>query len=116
MQYGVVITYKTSARHCNRHRDSHSAGIEHIPPVGFRKARNVADELAQRVIANELRFQADDHGHWIYRRLKKEESGRNQVQEILETKDGLSVDFSPLTAVLLMPNSSRRRISACRGS
>lgn len=60
------------------------------------------NELAQRVIANELRFQADDHGHWMYR-LKKEESGRNQVQEILETKDGslsglLSIDGRPLNA------------------
>jgi hypothetical protein len=60
------------------------------------------NELARRVIGNELKFQADDHGHWMYR-LKKEESGRNQVQEILETKDGslsrlLSIDGRPLNA------------------
>jgi hypothetical protein len=60
------------------------------------------NELARRVIANELRFQADDDGHWMYR-LEKEESGRNQIQEILETKNGslsrlLSVGGRPLNA------------------
>jgi hypothetical protein len=61
-----------------------------------------ANELARKTIANELKFQADDHGHWMYR-LEKEESGRNQVQEILETKDGsisrlLSIDGRALNA------------------
>ncbi|HUD67756.1 MAG TPA: hypothetical protein VMQ17_24450 [Candidatus Sulfotelmatobacter sp.] len=60
------------------------------------------NELARRVIANELKFQADDQGHWMYR-LEKEESGRNQVQEILKTKDGslsrlLSIDGRALSA------------------
>ena len=61
-----------------------------------------ANELARKIIANELKFQADDHAHWMYR-LEKEESGRNQVQEILETKDGsisrlLSIDGRALNA------------------
>ena len=46
-----------------------------------------ANELARRVITNELKFQYDDHGHWMYR-LEKEESGRKQVQEIVETNTG----------------------------
>jgi hypothetical protein len=61
-----------------------------------------ANELARRVITNELKFQYDDHGHWMYR-LEKEESGRKQVQEIVETNNGslsrsLSIDGHPLDA------------------
>jgi hypothetical protein len=61
-----------------------------------------ANELVRRVVANELKSQADDHGHWMYR-LVKEESGRKQVQEILETNNGsftrlLSIDGRPLDA------------------
>jgi hypothetical protein len=61
-----------------------------------------ADELARKVITNELKFQYDDHGHWMYR-LEKEEFGRKQVQEIVETKNGslsrsLSIDGHPLDA------------------
>ncbi len=46
-----------------------------------------ANELARRMVSNELKFQAEDHGHWKYRQ-EKEESGKKQVKEILETKDG----------------------------
>lgn len=60
------------------------------------------NELARRIIANELKFQADDHSHWIYR-LEKEESKKKQIQEICETKDGslsrlLSIDGRALSA------------------
>lgn len=59
-----------------------------------------ATELARRVVTNELKFQGEDHGYWKYR-LEKEESGRKQVQEILETSSGslsrlLSIDGRPL--------------------
>jgi hypothetical protein len=52
------------------------------------------------VVTNELKFQAEDHGHWMYR-LEKEESGKKQVLQILETNNGslsrlLSVDGRPL--------------------
>jgi hypothetical protein len=55
-----------------------------------------ANELARRVVTNELKFQAEEHGHWMYR-LQKEESGRKQVLQILETNNGslsrlLSID------------------------
>lgn len=61
-----------------------------------------ANELARRVITNELKFQYDEHGHWMYR-LEKAESGRKQVQEIVETNNGslsrsLSIDGHPLDA------------------
>jgi len=74
-----------------------------------------ANELARKVVAHELKFQNENHDHWMYR-LEKEESGRKRVQEILETKDGSLSGSSPLIAVHLTPNSSRKRTSACRGS
>ncbi len=46
-----------------------------------------ANELVRNVVANELRSQDADRDHWMYR-LEKEESGRKQTQEILETNDG----------------------------
>jgi hypothetical protein len=61
-----------------------------------------ANELARRVVTNELKFQAADHGHWMYR-LQKEESGKKQVLQILETNSGslsrlISVGGHPLDA------------------
>ena len=61
-----------------------------------------AVDLARKVVANELKFQSEDQGHWMYR-LEKEEAGRKQVSEILETNDGslsrlLSIDARPLDA------------------
>jgi hypothetical protein len=60
-----------------------------------------ASDLARRVITNELRFQ-DDHTNWMYR-LEKEQYGKKQVEEIIETKEGslsrlLSINDRPLTA------------------
>jgi hypothetical protein len=60
-----------------------------------------ANDLARRVITNELKFQ-DDHSNWMYR-LEKEEYGKKQVQEVIETKEGslgrlLSANDRPLTA------------------
>src|SRR3984957_11689334 len=60
-----------------------------------------ANDVARRVITNELRFQ-DDHTNWMYR-LEKEQYGKKQVEEIIETKEGslsrlLSIDDRPLTA------------------
>jgi hypothetical protein len=59
-------------------------------------------ELARKAVTNELKIQDEDHGHWMYR-LEKEESGRKQVQEIVETNKGslsrlLSMDGRPLDA------------------
>jgi hypothetical protein len=61
-----------------------------------------ANELIRKVVTNEFKSQNEDHDHWMYR-LEKEESGRKQAQEILETDDGslsrlLSVGGHPLDA------------------
>jgi hypothetical protein len=45
-----------------------------------------ANDLARRVITNELRFQ-NDHTNWMYR-LEKEQYGKKQVEEIIETREG----------------------------
>jgi hypothetical protein len=60
-----------------------------------------ANDLARRVINNELKFQ-DDHTNWMYR-LEKEQYGKKQVEEIVETKEGslsrlLSINDHSLTA------------------
>jgi hypothetical protein len=60
-----------------------------------------ANELARRVVVNELKFQDEDHAQWMYRQ-EKEESGKKQVVRIVETKDGslsrlLAINGHPLT-------------------
>ena len=45
-----------------------------------------ANDLARRVVTNELNFQ-DDRTNWMYR-LEKEQYGKKQVEEIVETKEG----------------------------
>src|SRR6266849_5449222 len=60
-----------------------------------------ANDLARRVITNELKFQ-DDHSNWMYQ-LEKEQYGKKQVEEIIETREGslsrlLSTNDRPLTA------------------
>ena len=60
-----------------------------------------ANDLARRVITNELTFQ-DDHTNWMYR-LEKEQPGKKRVEEIIETKEGslrrlLSIDNRALSA------------------
>jgi len=59
-----------------------------------------AHDLARKIITNELKFQDEDHCHWMYR-LEKEVSGRKEVEEILETSNGslsrlLAIDGRPL--------------------
>jgi hypothetical protein len=70
-----------------------------------------ANELARKVVTNELKFQNEDLGHWMYR-LEKEESGRKQVQIVVETKDGslsrlLSIDGRPLNAKQQLKENQR---------
>ena len=69
-----------------------------------------ANDLARRVITNELKFQ-DDHTNWMYR-LEKEEYGKKQVEEIIETKEGslsrlLSINDRPLTATQQLEEDQR---------
>jgi hypothetical protein len=71
-----------------------------------------ANDLVRRVVTNELTFQ-DDHTNWMYR-LEKEQYGKKQVAEIVETKEGslsrlLSLNDLPLTAKQQMEEDQRVR-------
>ena len=79
-----------------------------------------ANDLARRVITNELKFQ-DDHTNWMYR-LEKEQYGKKQVEEIVETKEGslsrlLSINERPLTAKQQEEEDQRvRELMTSRGA
>jgi hypothetical protein len=79
-----------------------------------------ANDLARRVIANELEFQ-DDHTNWMYR-LEKEQDGKKQVEEIVETKEGslsrlLSINDRPLTTKQQEEEDQRvQRLMTSRGA
>jgi hypothetical protein len=62
-------------------------GSSALPQSDSERLGMSANDLVRRVVTNELKFQAEDHGHWMYR-LEKEESGRKQILQILETKNG----------------------------
>ena len=77
-------------------------GSSAIPQSDSKRLGMSANELIRKVITNELKFQDDAHGRWMYR-LDKEESGKKLVQEIVETRNGslsrfLSIDGHPLDA------------------
>ncbi len=77
-------------------------GSNALPQSDSERLGMSANELARKVVANELKVQDEDHCHWMYR-LEKEEFGKKQVQEILETNNGslsrlLSLDGHPLDA------------------
>ena len=70
-----------------------------------------AVDLARKVVSNELKVQNDEQSYWMYR-LEKVESGRRQIQKILETKNGslsqlLSIDGHPLNAKQLLQENQR---------
>ena len=71
-----------------------------------------ANDLARRVVTNELNFQ-DDRTNWMYR-LEKEQYGKKQVEEIVETKEGslsrlISINDQPLTVTQQMEEDQRLR-------
>jgi hypothetical protein len=74
-----------------------------------------ANELARKVVTNELTSQDDHHGHWMYR-LEKEESGRKQVQEIVETKDGSLNRLLSIDGRVLDAKQQQKENSVFRGS
>ena len=68
-------------------------------PQSTSNRQESANELARRVITNELNFQGD-HTNWMYQ-LEREQSENKQVEEIVETKEGslrrlLSINDRPL--------------------
>jgi hypothetical protein len=77
-------------------------GSNALPQSDSERLGMSANELARKVVTNELKFQDEDRGHWMYRQ-EKEESGKREVKGVIETKDGalsrlLSIDGHPLTA------------------
>ena len=77
-------------------------GSATLPQSVSRSPEVSANELARMVVTNELGSQDRVYGHWMYR-LEKEESGKKQVTEIVETRGGslsrlLSIDGRPLNA------------------
>ena len=71
----------------------------------------LANELALRVVTNELKFQNEDHARWAYQQ-EKAELGKKQASRIIETKDGdlgrlLSINGQPLAAKQLEKENQR---------
>jgi len=86
-------------------------GSTAFPQSGSERLGMSANELARKVVTNELKVQNEDLGHWMYR-LEKKDAGKKQVQEIVETKDGslsrlLSNDGRPLDAKQQQKESRR---------
>lgn len=74
--------------------------------------RTSANNLLRSVVQNELKTQAADHSHWMYRSTSYNSNGQRQ-QEVIQTRDGeldglLSVDRHPPTAA--QEQNSERKI------
>lgn len=70
-----------------------------------------ANELVRRVVANELKFQDEDHARWAYRQ-EEEAAGKKQIKRIIETKDGalsrlVAINDHPLTTKQLQKENQR---------
>jgi hypothetical protein len=62
--------------------------------------RPPANEFVRQIIGNELQAEKNDHSHWMLR-LEARKSGKTEVREVVETKDGdldrlISVNGKPL--------------------
>jgi hypothetical protein len=60
-----------------------------------------ASVLLRRAVDGELKAQADDHSHWMYR-VKETKSGKEEIKLVVESKDGeldrlQSVNGEPIT-------------------
>ncbi len=71
-------------------------------PQKSENADGSANELARKVLMNELKAEAEDRSHWMLR-LETESTSGTQVDEVVETRQGdlkrrLTVNGRPLTA------------------
>ena len=62
--------------------------------------RPPANEFVRQIIDNELQAEKNDHSHWMLR-LETRKSGKTEVREVVETKDGdldllISVNGKPV--------------------
>ena len=69
-----------------------AALIVGLLPAGEAEAqegtRSQANELAKRVVANEIKAENQDHSHWMLRLDTKKPDSSEEVDEVIETKDG----------------------------
>jgi hypothetical protein len=47
-----------------------------------------AQELARRVLANELKSEQQDHSHWMFLLKTRKAAGQSEADQVIETKDG----------------------------
>jgi hypothetical protein len=83
-----------------------------VMPEEAEQSETNANELARRVLMNEAKAEAGDHSHWMLH-LEMEKSGRKEIDEVVESKDGdlkwpLSIDGRQLTAA--QKEAAERRI------
>lgn len=56
---------------------------------GFAEPANEsANELVRRVVANELKAESQDNSHWLYRLRTEKPNAPEEVEEVIQTKDG----------------------------
>lgn len=56
---------------------------------GFAQSENEsANDLVRRVVANELKVESQDNSHWLYRLKTEKTNGPEEVEEVIQTKDG----------------------------
>jgi type II secretory pathway pseudopilin PulG len=70
-----------------------------------------ANEFVRQIIDNELQAERNDHSHWMLR-LQMQKSGRAEVREVVETKDG---DLDWLVSVNGKPVSDDQQRERARG-
>ena len=56
--------------------------------AGGQGSQMPANELVRHVIANELTAEQQDQSHWSFRLEIQKPNGQNEVDEVVETKDG----------------------------
>ncbi|HEX4785149.1 MAG TPA: hypothetical protein VH350_12450, partial [Candidatus Sulfotelmatobacter sp.] len=69
-------------------------------PAATYSSQAVVHQLVRQIIDNELQAEKNDHSHWMLR-LETRKSGKTEVREVVETKDGdldwlISVNGKPL--------------------
>jgi hypothetical protein len=82
-------------------------GSNALPQSESGRPEMSAVNLARNVVTNELKVQGEEHSHWMYR-LDKEESGRKQTLEILETNNGSLSRLLSLNGRPLDPKQERK--------
>lgn len=55
---------------------------------GAKLSTEPAQELARRVLANELKSEQQDHSHWMFLLKTYKAAGQSEVDQVIETKEG----------------------------